>query len=364
MNKIYLYLILLFIILLAGGFVAWKYANPGKAQTTSGKTYEQYLSELGSVKSTNTLPPIELSAWIGYWDEKSALETMFANPSKIKAIMPFWYKVRENGEITEMVEATGKHEIEELALKNKIDLMPTIINEFDPDSVSKFLDDERLQTRSIDKLVFIAASRRYKGWDLDLEELYVGDKEGFNDFVKNFAESLHEKNLLLSVTVQAKTGTSIDALSSNAQDWTILSKHADQIRVMAYDYHNADSEAGAVTPLDMYQKTLAISVQQIPLEKLVIALPAYGYDWIGDKGKDLQYQEAVDLLTTKKIAWNRDPISGALHANYKEDGKKHEVWFDDGESARIKIKIAQSMGINKFSFWRIGGEDAKIWDIR
>jgi spore germination protein len=365
MSKLFLYLIpFLIIIILGGGFVMWKYFQHEDLTMVNGKGYEEYLAEIQSVKPAQSLPPIELSGWTAYWDENGAITSMNAHPNEIKAIMPFWYRLNDEGHVIEIAESTKKSQIEELALRLKIEIFPTIINEFNPDRVSALMDNQELQQKTIDELVFIALSKGYRGWDLDWEELYVGDKGGFNYFVENLAKALHEKNLLLSITVQAKTGTAIDAPSSEAQDWQILSQHADEVRIMAYDYHHSESEAGAVTPLDVYEKTLQIAVKQIPLEKLNISLPAYGYDWVGEKGKDLQYQEAVDLLTMKKVAWKRDQVSGALTATYKEDRIMHEVWFDDAESAQIKIKMAQSLGINKFSFWRIGGEDPKIWGIK
>ena len=69
-------------------------------------------------------------------------------------------------------------------------------------------------------------------------------------------------------------------------------------------------------------------------------------------------------LSLQKIEPERDVESLELTATYNNLLERHEVWFEDSESAKVRIDIANTKGINKFSFWRIGGEDEKIWDLR
>jgi spore germination protein len=240
--------------------------------------------------------------------------------------------------------------------------MPTITNDFQPDAVSALLDDWELTEKTVNDLVFIAVSHGYEGWDIDWEMMYPGDKVGYNGFIELLSQKLHEKGLKLSVTVQAQTGDNTDNPSIEAQDWQEISKYADQIRIMAYDFHYDSSEAGPITPLDAYQKVLNMAVQKIPLEKIIIGLPTYGYDWVGEKGVDTQYIHAIDRLTKLNKKWNRDLASAELVGKYTIGKDQHELWFEDAESAKIKIEMARSFGINRFCFWRLGGEDPLIWN--
>lgn len=343
--------------------------NLNKPQSAQSKTevvsYESLLEENGvNLDKNNSSLPIVLSGWIAYWNEVGAMESMQKNPKKIDHVLPFWYRVNKEGKIIEVSDSTHKSQVKDLALQLSMKIMPSIINEFDPESVSNFLNNLSEQEKAITDLTFIAVSNGYRGFDLDWEEMYVGDKQGFTDFVENLSNSLHKKGLLLSVTVQAKTGTQLDNPSSEAQDWVSLSKFSDEVRIMAYDFHNSDSEAGPITPLDLYIKTLDIALAQIPKEKIVVALPAYGYDWVGMKGVPVQYEEAIQKLREYKTEPERDSPSQELTGKYNNLLEKHELWFEDAVSAEIRIKIAKSKGINKFSFWRLGGEDPKIWDLK
>ncbi len=312
-------------------------------------------------------PPNEYYAWVAWWNEGNAVDkaitSMDTNGSKIKRVMPMWYKVNNEGQITQIPNIVKMSEVEAAAASKGIILTPTITNDFDPESVSKLLDDQDLQTKAIEYLVFEALSKGYKGWDIDWEELYEGDGQGFNDFVENLSTKMHEKNLQLSVTVQAKTGTKVDAPSSAAQDWKTLAGFADRIIIMGYDFHNSVSEPGPITPLDLYAKMLEIAVKEIPLDKIIIGLPTYGYDWIGEKGTSLQFDEATEFLKSIKNTPKRDPESGELKVNYTKDFKKHTIWYEDSQSTSTRIEMAKAKGLHKFSFWRLGGEDTKIWDL-
>ncbi len=356
MKKLYLILFPIIIILVAVYFF-WNKNN--KVNKT---TYQDYI-KAAQATAAPTLTPFARSGWIAWWNDGQALATIQNNPHTFNELLPVWYKLQENGKITEISAIKNKQSIKEFALENNISLIPSITNDFDPARVSKILDDENLQQEIINDLVFKAQFEGYKGWDIDWEEVYPGDNNGFADFVSNLADNLHEKNLTLSITVQAKTGSVNDNPSAVAQDWKRLSEKADVVRIMAYDIHNENSEAGAVTPLDAYTAILQNAVKDIPISKINIALPTYGYDWIGAKGEPLQYDELTTRAQKNNVTPTRDEASAALVYRYKNNGN-HEVWFEDKISAETKILMARSFGINSFTFWRLGGEDPQIWEIK
>ncbi len=356
-------LIIFFIILVILGILMGLFYS--KLSGEKGVTGPLY-TDLKVTPQPN-LPANEYSGWIAWWDDylaaTLALETINDHSDKVKTILPVWYRTEMDGVTKEIPNAARKSDIERLALEKGVQIIPTIANDFEPDAVSALLDNEELAQKTIDELVFLAVAKGYKGWDLDWEQMYPGDKIGLNYFVKSLSEKLHQKGLVMSVTVQAKTGTSVDAPSSQAQDWAELAKYADQIRIMGYDFHYDESEAGAVTPLDLYQKMLDVAVKNIPRDKITIGLPTYGYDWIKMEGENIQYKDVINRLEQMGVKWKRDPVSAALTAKYTKDLKSHEVWFEDMESTRIKINMARALGLYRFSFWRLGGEDPRIWDL-
>lgn len=302
------------------------------------------------------------SAWIPWWDEKRSLASLKKARNKLNLISPVWYKLDEQGQIIE-IKSPSKQQVLDAAASAKLAIIPTIFNDFDSKRVSLFLNSEALKKDETDKLIEIALSKGYQGWDLDWEEISKNDKESFTNYVNYLAQRLHEKNLKLFVTVHAQTGKPTDWEGSKGQDWPGLAKQADFIRIMAYDFHHAESAPGPIAPLDKLREVIDYAVLVIPREKIVFGLPTYGYDWSQEGNQSFQYVDILERIEEFNGNYQRDPESFALKGSYILDGVKHTLWFEDSESITQKISLARSFGINQFCFWNLGGEDEKIWEI-
>lgn len=302
----------------------------------------------------------QYSVWIPWWEEKRALFSLSKAKSFLVSISPTWYELKKSGFIEEII-SSHKKEIINIAGSSSIMILPTIGNNFDKKRVSLFLDDEDIQEKEMQKLINLALSKGYQGWDLDWEEISKEDKDKFSIFVQKFAENLHKKGLLLSVTVHAQTGKASDWEGSKGQDWRALARNADFIRIMAYDFHHSKSEPGPITPLDDLEEVVKYAISSIPISKIVLGLPTYGYDWGEDKGEPLPYQDIIERLREYKTGYKRDKDSFALVGRYETRGVDHVIWFEDKESLIEKIKIGRFFGIYQFCLWSLGGEDINIW---
>ena len=312
-----------------------------------------------------SIPSPEFSAWIPWWDEERAITSLERTGKKLKFILPVWYRVDENGKISE-ISSNLKDKILKKAIDNNLSIIPTISNAsttgFDPERVSILVSDQNLRKEEVENLVNLANKKGFGGWDLDFEQVYEKDRENYSKFVSVLSENLHKEGLLLSVTVHAQTGSVYDWEGTKGQDIKSIGKYADFVRIMAYDFHNQDSLPGPITPLSWLESILEYAVDVLPTEKIVLALPTYGYDWSEAKVKPVQYTDAVDLLNQQGKSWERDKKSHALTGEYDAAGEKHTLWFEDADSLKKKIEIAKKFGIYQFALWRLGGEDPKIWE--
>jgi len=308
----------------------------------------------------------QISAWLPWWEEKRALESLRRAKGKLVTILPVWYGLGEDGKVSE-IPSNFKPEVLSFAKEVNTAVLPSISNAkasgFDPERVSLLINDEELKEEEIGKLVNLAKTNHFSGWDLDWEEIYEKDRQTYSEFTNNFADELHKNGLLLSVTVHAQEGTPDDWAGTKGQDLEELSKSADFVRIMAYDFNNSQTPPGPVTPIDKLKSTLAYAVKIIPTHKIVLGLPTYGYDWDENAALAIQYQDAYVLLEKYGTKGIRDKESFALTGGYVSFGVKHTLWFEDAESLKKKIEIAQKYGVYQFSLWHLGGEDPEIWDL-
>lgn len=317
--------------------------------------------EIPLIKET---PDSRYSAWIPYWDEERALSSLSNSRQKLVSLSPVWYQIDKRGQLAE-TPSQLKDQIKLKSQKVSPNLLPTVFNQFDAAATSKLLASPLLYSSLTQKLIDTAQEKGYQGWDIDFEEIPLRDKENFSNFIDHLADNLHQNQLQLSVSVHVQTGKESDREAARAQDWGRISQKADYIRIMAYDFHNSQTKAGPITPLDRYREVLTYTAKKIPVEKIVIGLPFYGYDWDSNGGKSLEYKNFQELLEKFNTTPTRDPISQALTIQYKTKEDSHTIWIEDSKSVSKKINLARNFGIYQFSFWRLGGEDPAIWnDLR
>lgn len=309
---------------------------------------------------SSKIPTSEYSAWIPWWDEENVVLSLENSKKSITTVLPTWFMLKTKGQI-EKIKVSNKDQITTMANQSNIKIVPSIGNEFDGKRVKNLLKDEKLMKSQFNNLVNIATSSGYSGYDIDWEEIHQEDRDGFSDFVAKFAQALHASNLTLSVTVHAQTGSSKDWVGTKGQNIEALADITDKVRVMAYDFHNEKSSPGPITPLDSLESVIKYNISIVPLDKLILGLPTYGYDWSSKGVTGISFDGAQRLLDKYQIKQSRDPDSQALFFEYQDKTTKHTVWFEDFVSISAKTALAQKYNIYQFCFWRLGAEDSALW---
>lgn len=324
-------------------------------------SYFAWINTLQTVIPFIKPTPVSIySAWLPYWDQERVLISLDKSNSKLRNISPVWYLVDADGQLQEIAKG-DKQRVIETAKKTDISIVPAIFNNFDAQAVSTLVRDEKKSNNFVQQLVSIAKDKNYTGWDIDFEKLNPEDQKDFSKFITLAANELHQNGLLLVVSVHVQTGKASDWRSAKAQEWSVIAKEADFIRVMAYDFHNGSTSPGAITPIDRYKEVLRYAVSIIPTEKLVIGLPLYGYDWSDGQAVPVDYQQLEMIKEGLGLHYEIDQKSQALTGSYMDKDVLHTVWIEDSVSVISKVQIARAFGVYQFCFWRLGGEDSSLW---
>ena len=194
------------------------------------------------------------------------------------------------------------------------------------------------------------------------------DRAVFTLFVKELSEQLHSHNKLLTIVVEPKTDAPEYAnyATRQAQDWVEIAKYADEIRIMGYDYqHSFHTVHGPISSVAWLETILIYGTEtlDIPSEKFVLGLPLYGYNW---DSSGVAKTTAVTWEDIQKIKTNNpnhtdvlDELSKENHLTY---GTRH-IWYQDSTSIEYRLELAKKYKIKGVIFWRLGGEDAKLWEM-
>lgn len=258
-----------------------------------------------------------------------------------------------------------------------------VIRAMENETIESILASEINRARVIKQTLEIVELKNLDGVNIDFE--YGGSPprqtaENFTRFVAEMAEAGQVRGEPLEISVDVYAGA-----AKKIRLWQIeeLAPLVDYFVIMAYDFHQARSAtAGPVAPLGPSQKydedvvrSLADFSQIVPLEKLVLGVPYYGYEWattsdqanaftVG-KGALATYRRVRRVLLEEDIpvAWDRDALSPWFA--YKKDGAWSQIYFENSASLKEKYNLVHAAGLAGIAIWALGydGPYPELWDL-
>jgi spore germination protein YaaH len=106
---------------------------------------------------------------------------------------------------------------------------------------------------------------------------------------------------------------------------------------------------------------IAWTVTQIPPEKVILGIVLLGYDWGEGPGITVAYEQAHSTAAANDATIQRSKEGSPWFAYRDSSGTRHEVWYEDSQSARAKLTLVSEYGLGGAFFWRLGGEDPGVW---
>jgi spore germination protein len=216
---------------------------------------------------------------------------VLANQDALTMVSPWMYGVSGSGALSPLAGGSAARAGAALARlrPSGLKLVPTIANVRDGawqyELVAPMLHDRELMLQHVRAITRLATAEDLDGVDIDYEELMTSDREAFSRFISALAHALHRRGKILSVDVFAKASDAGYDQRNRAQDYRALAQAADQVRLMAYDYHWTTSAPGPVAPIGWVNQVLSYATREIPAERVILGVPLYGYDWSAGKGR-------------------------------------------------------------------------------
>ncbi|MBO5484937.1 MAG: hypothetical protein J5979_06985 [Lachnospiraceae bacterium] len=115
----------------------------------------------------------------------------------------------------------------------------------------------------------------------------------------------------------------------------------------------------AVAPLDKVRQVVEYAVTEIPVDKINLGIPNYGYDWPlpyergVTQAKSIGNVEAVQIAVEQGAVIQYDEVAQSPYFVYIQNGVEHEVWFEDVRSIQAKFDLMDEFGIRGAGYWQI-----------
>lgn len=230
------------------------------------------------------------------------------------------------------------------------------------------LNDQQVQDRLMSEIVRLIREMGFRDVHFDFEFLRPQDREAYNRFLRRAVDTIHAEGALVSTALAPKQSAEQVGQWYEAHDYAFHGRTVDFVVLMTYEWGYSGGPPMAVSPIDQVRKVLDFAVTQIPRNKIMMGQNLYGYDWTlpyrpgGEFARAISPQEAIRIAAREGVNIQYDWTAQAPFFRYTDDqGRTHEVWFEDARSIQAKFNLMKEMGLRGISYWKLGLSFPQNW---
>lgn len=225
-------------------------------------------------------------------------------------------------------------------------------NRFHPDIIRGLGQSPQALALAAGTLARLIEAGGYGGLVIDFEGMTAGDIEALLTVVRSFADSSRAHGA-------ATVAIAVPAADTAAYPGALLLGAADLLMPLLYDQHWGTSAPGPISSPEWVRRHLGARVAEVGSNRIVAALPLYGYRWRRAAATEvIGFADAVRLSSMTNTLLTRDISSATLHATSAEGW---EIWVTDAVLLRTLMRDARLLGVSTFALWRLGLEDPAVW---
>jgi spore germination protein YaaH len=251
------------------------------------------------------------------------------------------------------------------------------------DDIASLVNDGIKREVFLRKVLNLIKQKKFDSLNLDFE--YAGSPLPVT--IKNFTRLCNElKEALLKINPSPTL--TIDVFADSAQkvrlyDLKNLKDIADYLIIMGYDIYRPNSDIAAPSaPLGPssyftdYLQTLASFLKIVPAQKIILAVPYYGYEWqttttqknaptLKDSGALATYKRVKELQKSKKVQLFWDNEGQTPWLTYQEDGKIQQIHFENVSSLSLKYDLINELNLAGVAIWALGYDSPhlELWQL-
>lgn len=276
-------------------------------------------------------------------------------------LTPFTYGITPEGGLVDLDDQTMIAEAKKMGVAPLMHLS-TLTEEggFSNELSNLVFTDQGVQDRLVENIKNQIRERGYTGLDVDFEYVLPQDAAPYAAFIDRLRRELNPLGYEVIVALAPKTSREQRGLLYEGHDYQALGRAANQLLLMTYEWGYTYSAPMAVAPLPNVRRVVEFALGEIPAQKLWLGVPNYGYDWTlpyvkgENRARSISNQYAVQLAVRYDAAIQYDTTAQTPWFNYRdEEGREHEVWFEDARSIQAKLALIPEYGLYGAGYWNL-----------
>lgn len=313
-------------------------------------------------------PVIDVNGYI-YELGDEAVPIVMEDGEHLTYLSPFAYLIQEDGTLQPIKDIPA---IKVAYDENAVPMMSITnftVTEKGENLAHIILDSSEIQDILLTNIITIMKEKGYKGLNIDFENVLPADRELYNQFLKRTVDRLHSEGFFVSSALAPKVSAEQKGLLYEAHDYEAHGRIADFVILMTYEWGWRKGPPQAISPLNQIKRVLDYAVTVIPREKIFFGFQLYARDWLlphvpGQEAETFSAQEAIRRAVKYGTVIQYDEVAQSPFFRYRdEQGRLHEVWFEDARSAQAKFDIVKNYNLGGISYWALGYPFPQNWAL-
>ncbi|MEK3889248.1 glycoside hydrolase family 18 protein [Bacillus sp. FSL K6-3431] len=309
---------------------------------------------------------VDVNAYVMNMGETGANEVRGVG-QHLTYISPFVYTMKEDGGLSSLKDAEVIQAAHEMQIVPIMSITNFTAEEPGTTLAHTILSSTQLQDKLLTNITITMKEKGYRGLNIDFENVLQTDRELYNTFLQRTVNRLHPLGYFVSTAVAPKTSAEQKGLLYEAIDYAAHGKIVDFVFLMTYEWGYRLGPPQAISPLNQMKRVLDYAVTVIPRNKIFMGFQLYARDWLlphvkGMEAETFDMQEAIRRAVKYGVTIQYDKTAQSPFYRYTdEQGRKHEVWFEDARSAQAKFNLVKDYRLNGISYWVLGYPFPQNW---
>ena len=295
-------------------------------------------------------------------DANENIYRMLSNTKGLTTISPTWFRLKDDeGGIESLADQNyvnhcHQNGLEVWGLVEDITYKDTIT---DQEIFSKTTSRQKL----VNNLIAQAIQYDLDGLNLDMEFINESSARGYLEFIRELSIMCRLNGIVLSVD------NYVPAEYNRFYDRREQGVIADYVIIMGYDEHPANSEvAGSVASFGFVESGIQKTLEEVPKEKVINAVPFYTRFWRTDENQEVT-SEALGMDGASQKAVNNeveptwDETSRQYYLELEYEGSIYQMWMEEERSIEEKVKLIKQYELAGVASWKLGFERPSVWDV-
>ncbi len=207
-----------------------------------------------------------------------------------------------------------------------------------------------------------AVSLGLDGINVDFEQLSSDCGPHYVEFIRELSIQCRNRGLVLSIA---------NYVPFNFNDYyrlDIQGQVADYVIIMGYDEHwHGSKDPGSVASISYVSGGLDRTLQEVPANKVVNALPFYTILW-KTEGTDvtdeyITMNNEADFMSRAGVTAEWDEETCQNYAEWTSGNATYQIWLEDAESIAVKLNMMTTKNIGGVAVWRLGYGTQAAWEL-